>query len=103
MTKDGFLNTLLARSMSHAEIRNVNTSLLHAFEIKKKDKISFLLVIFWLGLVCLNEAFVFQIHDLATNVTSFLPSANMKLGTIGTYALSSNRAQAQKLTSTFLL
>jgi len=102
MTKDGFLDTLLARSMSHAEIRNVNTSLLKAFEIKK-DKISFLLVIFWLGLVCLNEAFVFQIHDLATNVTSFLHTANVKLGTIGTYALSSSRAQAQKLASTFLL
>jgi hypothetical protein len=102
MTKDRFLDALLARTVSHAEIRNVNTSFLHAFEIKK-DKIPFLLGIFWSGLVFLNEAFVFQVHDLVTNVTSFLPSTNVKLGITGTYALSTSGAQSQKLTSTFLL
>jgi hypothetical protein len=75
MTKDRFLDAVLARSMSHAEIRNVNASLLHAFEIKK-DEIAFLLLViiffFMLRMVFLNVALVFQVHDLATNVTSFL-------------------------------
>jgi hypothetical protein len=108
MTQNRLLNALLARSMSHAEIRNVNAGLLHTFEIKK-DEIAFLLILLvtilfpLLGLVFLHVAFVFQVYDLATNVTFFLSSTYVKLGSIGTYTLSTSRAQSQKLTSTFLL
>jgi hypothetical protein len=107
MSHDRFLDALLARSMSHAEIRNVNASLLHAFEIKK-DEIAFLLLViifffFMLRMVFLNVALVFQVHDLATNVTSFLSCTDVSFSVVGTYTLSTSRAPFQELTSTFLL
>jgi gamma-glutamylcysteine synthetase len=61
MSQDRLLDALLARSVSHAEIRNVNTSIWHAFEIEK-DEIAFLLLViiffFMFRMVFLNVALV---------------------------------------------